>query len=193
MPIWRRRRRARSSSLRPVTSSPATKMVPSSATSSPATRLRSVDFPHPDGPIKATNEPFVTVRSTPRNARTGAFSASNVFRTPCTVNASVLSVMSSISRHVQLTSHLHFDLVSDHRTIPSFHQLRRKCRRFHRNGQRASGGIRQDGLSRGGQLLEPLRQVHRVSHQGVLQPFLRAEQRCRGFSGGQPETQPEGR
>jgi len=42
---------------RPVTSSPSSVIVPSSAVSRPATRLRSVDLPQPDGPITATNSP----------------------------------------------------------------------------------------------------------------------------------------
>ena len=93
MPMCWRRSRARSSSPRPVTSSPATMIVPSSASSSPATRLSSVDLPQPDGPIRATNSPVATVRSTPRSARTGAFSASNVLRTPRTVSAGRFSVI----------------------------------------------------------------------------------------------------
>ena len=94
MPMWRRRSRARSSSACPVTSSPATKIVPSSATSSPATRLSSVDLPHPEGPISAANWPRGTVRSRPRSARTGAFSASKVLRTPCADSAGDSSVIS---------------------------------------------------------------------------------------------------
>ena len=86
-PMWRRRSRARSSSLRPVTSSPATLISPSSAVSSPATRFSSVDLPQPEGPIRATNSPLATFRSTPRSARTGAFSASKVLRTPRMVSA----------------------------------------------------------------------------------------------------------
>ena len=42
--------------------------------------LRSVDLPQPDGPITATNSPGSTVKSTPRSARTGAPSDSNVLR-----------------------------------------------------------------------------------------------------------------
>ncbi len=86
-PTWLRRIRASSSSVRPVTSSPATVISPSSAISSPATRFSSVDLPQPEGPIRATNSPAPTVRFTPRNARTGAFSASNVLRTPRTASA----------------------------------------------------------------------------------------------------------
>ena len=76
IPMWRRRMRARSSSLRPVTVSPARTISPSSAWSSPATRLSSVDFPQPEGPMIAANSPRSSVSSAPRNARTGAPSAS---------------------------------------------------------------------------------------------------------------------
>ena len=41
-------------------------------------RFSRVDFPHPEGPITATNSPPSTVRSIPRSARTGAPSASMV-------------------------------------------------------------------------------------------------------------------
>ena len=86
-PMWRRRIRASSSSLRPVTWWPATVISPSSGVSSPATRLSRVDLPQPEGPIRATNSPSPTVRSTPRSALTGAFSASNVLRKPRTAIA----------------------------------------------------------------------------------------------------------
>src|SRR6185312_790582 len=92
-PTWRRRIRARSSSLRPVTSSPATSISPSSAVSSPATRFSSVDLPQPDGPIRAAKSPASMVRFTPRSARTGAFSASKVLRTPRTTSAGQLSLI----------------------------------------------------------------------------------------------------
>ena len=64
-------------------------IVPSSATSSPATRLSSVDLPHPDGPMSATKSPDGTTRLAPRSARTGAFSASKVLRTLSTTKASM--------------------------------------------------------------------------------------------------------
>src|SRR3954447_22663140 len=74
---------ASSSSLRPTSGSPASATSPSVGVSSPAMMLSSVDLPQPDGPITATNSPGVTVKSTPRNARTGAPSDSNVLRSPC--------------------------------------------------------------------------------------------------------------
>ena len=92
-PMCRRRIRASSSSLRPVTGSPATVMSPSSGVSSPATRFSSVDLPQPEGPIRATNSPAATVRFTPRSARTGAFSASKVLRTPRMASAGRLSLI----------------------------------------------------------------------------------------------------
>ena len=88
MPMCFRRMQDSSSSVRPVTISPPTRMVPSSATSRPATRLSSVDLPHPDGPIRATKSPAGTRRLAPRSARTGAFSASKVLRTPSTTSTS---------------------------------------------------------------------------------------------------------
>ena len=58
MPMWRAPHdRASSSSLLPMSDSPASDDSPSVGVSSPATRLSSVDFPQPDGPITATNSP----------------------------------------------------------------------------------------------------------------------------------------
>ena len=66
MPMWRRRMRASSSSVLPVTSSSASTIVPSSAWSRPATRLSSVDLPQPDGPMMATNSPRRHLEVVPR-------------------------------------------------------------------------------------------------------------------------------
>ena len=96
MPMCLRRMRARSSSLRPVISSPAIVIVPSSATSRPAMRLSSVDLPQPDGPMTATNSPAAMSRSTPRRARTGASSASKVLRTPRTEHTLSISHFRSV-------------------------------------------------------------------------------------------------
>ena len=83
---WRRMIASAFSSL-PASDSPAITTSPSSGTSRPATRFSIVDFPHPDGPITATNSPVRTVRSAPRNARTGAVSCSNVRYTAVTSTA----------------------------------------------------------------------------------------------------------
>ena len=72
MPMCRRRMIASSSSVLPTSDSPASDTSPSVGESSPAMMLSSVDFPQPDGPITATNSPGLTVKSTPRSARTGA-------------------------------------------------------------------------------------------------------------------------
>jgi hypothetical protein len=56
----RRRLRASSSSLRPVTGSPANMNSPSSGVS--GRTLSSVDLPQPEGPIRATNSPASVVR-----------------------------------------------------------------------------------------------------------------------------------
>ena len=87
MPTCWRRMIARAFSSLPASESPAMTTSPSSGTSSPATRLSIVDFPHPDGPMTATNSPRRTVRSAPRNARTGAVSCSNVRYTAVTSTA----------------------------------------------------------------------------------------------------------
>ena len=57
MPTCLRRMIAKRLSSMPASDSPAMTTSPSSGTSSPATRLSSVDLPHPDGPITATNSP----------------------------------------------------------------------------------------------------------------------------------------
>src|SRR5262249_12960798 len=87
-PTWRRRRWASSLSSLPASGSPATTISPSLGLSSPATRFSSVDFPHPDGPVTATNSPGAATRSTPRSARTGAPSDSKVLRRRAGLNTS---------------------------------------------------------------------------------------------------------
>ena len=52
----------------PVTGCPPTDTVPSLARSRPATRVRVVDLPHPDGPTTAQNSPGSTVMVTSRRA-----------------------------------------------------------------------------------------------------------------------------
>ncbi len=56
-PTLRRRRRASSVSLNPSMRSPSSQTSPAVGRSSPARRLSSVDFPHPLGPMIATNSP----------------------------------------------------------------------------------------------------------------------------------------
>src|SRR5436305_101559 len=76
--------RARSFSSLPTSDSPATAISPSVGVSRPATRLRSVDLPQPEGPMTATNSPGSITKSTPRRARTGTPSDSYVLRSPVT-------------------------------------------------------------------------------------------------------------
>ena len=84
-PTWRRRSRASGAAPSSSVRTPARLILPSSASSSPASRCSSVDLPHPDGPMSATNSPRRTVRSTPRNARTGG--DRNVLRSPRTTRS----------------------------------------------------------------------------------------------------------
>ena len=81
IPMCWPRRRAIASAPSRVTSTPSMCTDPESTRSSPAAMLRNVDFPHPDGPVIATNSPASMTTSTPRSARTGAVAASNVRRT----------------------------------------------------------------------------------------------------------------
>src|SRR5579884_653925 len=68
MPTCVRRNFASSPSLRPVRSRPPTHTLPLVGRSSPATMLRSVDLPLPDGPITATNSPDATDMLIPSSA-----------------------------------------------------------------------------------------------------------------------------
>src|SRR3954469_23127647 len=85
---------ASSSSVRPTSASPASDTSPSVGVSSPAMMFSRVDFPQPDGPITATNSAVVIRKSTPRNARTGAPSDSNVLRNPCVSTTNPFDVAS---------------------------------------------------------------------------------------------------
>ena len=106
--------------------------------------LSSVDLPQPDGPITATNSPGVIVKSTPRRARTGAPSDSNVLRRPCVsttgpavaatspscfpvMSPTISAVVSPVSRSslmCQSPFHVveHVDAVRPHRRVPPFHR-----------------------------------------------------------------------
>src|SRR5438874_9451881 len=54
---------------------------PSSGRSKPATMLRSVVLPHPEGPTSATNSPSPTARSIPRSTGSGPWSVAYVLLT----------------------------------------------------------------------------------------------------------------
>src|ERR1700755_1413153 len=109
---------ASSSSVLPTSGSPARDTSPSVGVSRPAMMLSSVDLPQPDGPITATNSPGVIVKSTPRSARTGAPSDSNVLRRPCAPppTAPAKSLISQSPFHVVE----HVDAIRAHRRVPPF-------------------------------------------------------------------------
>ena len=107
-PTLRRRRRARSVSLNPSIRVPSSQTSPAVGRSSPASRLRSVDFPHPLGPMIATNSPRSIEMSTPRRPSTFAPPVSYVLarfprlqyrcHQPSSFSASRCSISSSHSR-----------------------------------------------------------------------------------------------
>src|SRR5215217_3145342 len=74
--------------------SPPTKTSPRSNSSRPERQLRSVVFPHPEGPMTATISPRVIERSTPRRAWTRTPPAAYPFSTP-RASTMALSVASS--------------------------------------------------------------------------------------------------
>ena len=61
IPSFSRRRRVRRSSSSAASSTPSSLIEPEVGWSRPQIRLRSVDFPEPDGPITATRSPCSTV------------------------------------------------------------------------------------------------------------------------------------
>ncbi len=79
--------------------------------------LSNVDLPHPDGPITATNSPGLTVKSTPRNARTGAPSDSNVLRSPRVKTTTPPAIR--LLGHGVISSIV--DAVGVHHSVPPFH------------------------------------------------------------------------
>src|SRR5215211_4859436 len=66
----------------PEMDSPPIRTSPLSNPSRPERQLRSVVFPHPEGPMTATISPRWILKSTPRRARTLAPPASKLFSTP---------------------------------------------------------------------------------------------------------------
>src|SRR5438552_3171071 len=69
MPILRRLRRVRSSSLREDRGAPSSRTSPSSGRSNPPSRCRRVDFPDPDGPMIDMKRPAGMSRSSPSSTR----------------------------------------------------------------------------------------------------------------------------
>src|SRR5262245_25806968 len=120
--------------------------------------LSNVDLPHPDGPITATNSPVVMVKSTPRNARTGAPSDSNVLRSPCvsTTNSVAPSVMRQSPFHVVE----HIDAICVHRRVPPFDHHLVEGHALDVDVQRlVRGFVDHDPARRPGEILQALREV----------------------------------
>ena len=85
------------------------------------------------------------------------------------------------------------DLEGGDRRVASFDHPGPERDGRHRPAQRGHGGLGQHGLPGRGELLQPLRQVHRVTDQGVFQPFGRAEQCGGGLATRQPQAEAERR
>src|SRR5215469_1328675 len=146
--------------------------------SSPAARFSSVDLPQPDGPVSATNSPELIVRSTPRRARTGAFSASKVLRTPRICKASMVPLIVDPSRfsikfRPAVTSPC--QLEGNNWRVTPLHQLRRQWHHAHWGGECLCRRLGDDGLASVGKLLQPLREINGVPDQRVLKSLSRAE------------------
>ena len=58
---------------------------PSVIVSKPAIKRSNVDFPHPDGPTKTTNSPFVISRSTSRMTLTFPNALLTLFNSTCAI------------------------------------------------------------------------------------------------------------
>ena len=82
-PVRSRRRRVASSSDRRLMSRPSKTTVPVVGRSRPPRSWRSVLFPEPEGPMRATNSPGWTARETPFRASTVDSPSSNCFVRSC--------------------------------------------------------------------------------------------------------------
>ena len=97
MPIRPRRAAARSSSSRRLKSSPAIRIRPESARSSPDRIAISEDLPEPEGPSSATFSPASTARSIPFNMSTRADPLPSARRTaPASMMVDVMRVEGSL-------------------------------------------------------------------------------------------------
>ena len=85
------------------------------------------------------------------------------------------------------------DLVGGDRGVAALHVLGADQDGVHGRSQRLERGLGEHGLALVRQLLQPLAEVHGVADQRVFQPFRRAEQGRRGLAGGQADAQPERR
>src|SRR4051794_38402876 len=149
---------ASSSSLLPTSGSPASETSPSVGVSSPATMFRSVDLPQPDGPITATNSAGVIEKSTPRSARTGAPSDSNVLRNPCVSTTNPPAMATSLICQSSFHVVEHVDAVRPHRRVPTFDRRLIERHALDLGVQRRVGAlVDHDPSRRTGEILEPLR------------------------------------
>ena len=203
MPMWRRRMIASSSSVLPTSDSPARRSSPSVGVSRPATRLSSVDLPQPDGPITATNSPGVIVKSTPRSARTGAPSDSNVLRSPCVYHGtgSRPSSDAPLSGHRSSSSCAIRSMSSNTSMRYARTGVFRPFTVCSSSGTDVDVGVQRrvralvdhDAARRPSQVLQPLREVHGVADERVLEPLLGAEQRGGDRPGRQADAEAERR
>ncbi len=167
---------------------------PSVGVSRPATRLSSVDLPQPDGPMTATNSPGVIVKSTPRSARTGAPSDSNVLRSPCvstTIAALVRQSCAQSSVAMLSTTSMRYARTGEFRPLTV---VSSSGSHVDLGVQRGVGALAEhDPARRPGEILQPLGEVHGVAHERVLEPLLRAEQRGGDRTGREADAEPERR
>src|SRR5918997_1521422 len=120
-PILSALKRVRLLSDIPEMDSPPIKTSPRSNSSRPERQLRSVVFPHPDGPMTATISPREMERSTPRKAWTRTPPAAYSFSTP-RASTIVLSAPSSratfsLAFQIKITSFLRSSLFVDAQVV----------------------------------------------------------------------------
>ena len=147
--------------------------------------MSSVDLPQPDGPITATNSPGVIVKSTPRSARTGAPSDSNVLRRPRVTTIAallghrvILRLNSSCASPRSMSSNTSMRYARTGVFRPFTVCLAERHARRSRSRSAAYVALAEhDAARRPREVLQPLREVHGVADQRVLDALLGAEQR----------------
>ena len=167
---------------------------PSSAVSSPATRLSSVDLPQPDGPMIATNSPGVIGEvDAAQRAHRRALGLERLAQPARRPRRSRLTRRSGLLRHVRL-----LDVDAVRRCTGAFRPLtgvlaERLALERGAAAPRAVASLSTIAPGRPRQVLEPLREVHGVADERVLEPLLRAEQRGRDLAGREADAEPERR
>ena len=164
--------RGRPRSSRPAPRPPSA-ISPSVGVSSPATRLRRVDLPHPDGPITATNSPAAHVQVDPRRTHGPARPRlSNVLRSARDGARPRGSAPFDQSPFSCWSNTLRCGLRrrEPDAGVAPLHQLRRPRRDSGRSGSAAAvrAVVEHDATRRPREILEPLREVHGVADEGVL-------------------------